>query len=372
MGVYDRDGKWMVMYNEAGTKKRRDKTFGRGEENYNKAVAFFQAYQDLKSKGITNIDVEELARTIESTNFSYGNDKRLNIDSYSGVNVTELSRKYLDHLLASGKTEKHIKNLENLLLNHFSKFFKKKSIDAMTYQDDIVPFILNLKEANPEIQRVRSQTTINRYCDYLAAVFNFGVSTGLIAKNPMNGRIKTKEKPFDVMLTIDDMKNIMKHADNHLKWAMEVCFNLGTRPGESELLSLRYDHIDFDKSTVKIYATKTKTFRTVPIHPDFLLKLKDVKDKSVSGYIVEYNGKKVASLKMSFKRACKRAGITYRVRMYDLRHLFATTLLSKGADLAAVSKLMGHSTVKMTADTYYHYLEGEKERAVSLLPQVSI
>lgn len=36
--------------------------------------------------------------------------------------------------------------------------------------------------------------------------------------------------------------------------------------------------------------------------------------------------------------------------------------------LAAVSKLMGHSTVKMTADVYYHYLEGEKERAVELLP----
>ena len=42
--------------------------------------------------------------------------------------------------------------------------------------------------------------------------------------------------------------------------------------------------------------------------------------------------------------------------MYDLRHLFATTLLNKGADLAAVSKLMGHSTVKLTADTYYHYM----------------
>jgi len=56
--------------------------------------------------------------------------------------------------------------------------------------------------------------------------------------------------------------------------------------------------------------------------------------------------------------------------MYDLRHLFATTMLSKGADLAAVSKLMGHSRVTMTADTYYQYLQGEKERAVGLLPDI--
>ena len=39
--------------------------------------------------------------------------------------------------------------------------------------------------------------------------------------------------------------------------------------------------------------------------------------------------------------------------MYDLRHLFATTMLANGADLAAVSKLMGHSTVKITADVYF-------------------
>ena len=45
-------------------------------------------------------------------------------------------------------------------------------------------------------------------------------------------------------------------------------------------------------------------------------------------------------------------------------------MLANGADLAAVSKLMGHSTVKMTADVYYHYLEGEKEKAVGKLPSL--
>jgi len=35
-----------------------------------------------------------------------------------------------------------------------------------------------------------------------------------------------------------------------------------------------------------------------------------------------------------------------------------------------VSKLMGHSRATMTADTYYQYLQGEKERAVWLLPDI--
>ena len=70
--------------------------------------------------------------------------------------------------------------------------------------------------------------------------------------------------------------------------------------------------------------------------------------------------------------AVRRAGIPYSVRLYDFRHMFATLMLANGADLAAVSKLMGHASVKMTADTYYQYLEGEKERAVSLLPDLPL
>ena len=72
----------------------------------------------------------------------------------------------------------------------------------------------------------------------------------------------------------------------------------------------------------------------------------------------------------SFHTACNRAGISYPVRMYDIRHLFASTLLTGGADLAAVSKLLGHSTIQMTTNVYYNLQRGEKERAVSLLPSL--
>jgi len=149
---------------------------------------------------------------------------------------------------------------------------------------------------------------------------------------------------------------------------MEVCFNLGIRPGESELLSLRWDDVDFAAGIVRIYASKTETYRTVPINPGFLKRMNAEKKESVSGFVIEYMGRGLTTIRKAFKNACQRAGITCPTRMYDLRHLFATTLRNKGADLAAVSKMMGHSTVKLTADTDYHYMSGEKERAVRLLP----
>jgi len=284
------------------------------------------------------------------------------------MNLAELGRRYLDHMRASGRTEKHIRNIERLLENQFVPVIGDKPVDALTYQGDMVPFILHFKGVSGSTGKERSQYTVNKYCDYLSFIFHFGIDNGFTRVNPLKNWKKPKVQPWDLKLTLDDAKKIMACAEPHLRWAMEVCFNLGTRPGESELLSLRWENVDFVAGTVRIYASKTKTYRTVPINPEFLKRMEAERDQSVSGFVIEYMGRGLTTIRKSFKNACQRAGITYPTRMYDLRHLFATTLLSKGADLAAVSKMMGHATVKMTADTYYHYMEGEKERAVRLLP----
>ncbi len=87
-------------------------------------------------------------------------------------------------------------------------------------------------------------------------------------------------------------------------------------------------------------------------------------------YIIEYNGRPVKRLNRSFKTACKKAGINYRVRMYDIRHLFASIILAGGGDLAAVSALLGHQDIATTQKVYYELLKGEKESAISLLPRL--
>ncbi|MCR5563144.1 MAG: tyrosine-type recombinase/integrase, partial [Desulfovibrio sp.] len=74
--------------------------------------------------------------------------------------------------------------------------------------------------------------------------------------------------------------------------------------------------------------------------------------------------------KKAFKSACDRAEIPYQVRMYDFRHLYATMMLNNGADLAAVSRLMGHSRISTTANNYYETRSSEMKRAVSLLPKM--
>lgn len=373
MGVYQRDGRWLVYWNENG--KRRDKSFGSGDNGKYQAEVFDAAVKNAKANNQTVPDPSLVqtyqAPVINVSQISYEPVIPVAVVETGSITFGKLAQKYLEHLSASGKTEKHILTIANLLKTCFFNLLdKNKCVDNMTYVNDILPFIKHFQGVSNITGKPRSQITVNRYCDYVDAIFNFGIENELSKTNPMSKRKRSKERPRDVQLNIEDMKKIMDKAEPHLKWAMEVCFNLGTRPGESELLSLKWSNVDFTKATVHIYATKTKTFRTVPIKVSFLEKLKAMREYSTSEYIVEYNGHQIKSLKGSFRTACELAGINYPVRMYDLRHLFVTTLLSNNADLAAVSKLMGHATVKMTADTYYHYLEGEKERAVSMLPDI--
>ncbi|MEL7640337.1 MAG: site-specific integrase [Solidesulfovibrio sp.] len=373
MGVYQRDSRWMVYWHVNG--KRHDKSFGRGDLAQAKAQVFDKAVQDAIEHGLPTPDPEtatasvQVVKTVSTTDAPTG---EVLGQKPAGITLLELGHRYLDHMRASGRTDKHIRNIERLLTNKFIPVLGDKSVNSMTYQGDMVPFILHFKGISDSTKKERSQVTVNKYCDYLNFIFNFGIANDFTKVNPLKNWKKGKTQPREMRLTLEDAKKIMACAEPHLRWAMEVCFNIGARPGESELLALKWEHVDFSAGTVRIYATKTKTYRIVPINPTFLKRMEDVRATSQSGYIIEYNGRPVARIVKSFRNACQRAGITYPTRMYDLRHLFATTLLSKGADLAAVSKMMGHATVKMTADTYYHYMEGEKERAVKLLPTLEV
>lgn len=370
MGVYQRDERWMVFYHDYSG-KRKDKSFGRGTQAYSLAEAFDAAVKSAKASGteLPNVaSFKTLAQPQVQPTVTF--QVAANNAEESILRFKELAEKYLEHLKASNGSERHIHNVSVLLQNQFNPLIGEKIVDRMTYQDDMIPFIRQFQGVSKQTKKPRSEKTVNRYCDYIDAIFNFGLEMNLTKVNPLKGRKKAKEVPRDVQLTIEDVKKIMDEAEPHLSWAMEVCFNLGTRPGPSELLSLKWANLDLEKGTAKIYATKTKKFRTVPINPSFIPRLKEMKQNAKSEYVVEYQGRKLTTMRKAFNNACERAGISYPARMYDLRHLFATTLLSKGADLAAVSKMMGHSTVKMTADTYYHYLQGEKERAASLLPSL--
>ena len=65
----------------------------------------------------------------------------------------------------------------------------------------------------------------------------------------------------------------------------------------------------------------------------------------------------------------RNAGLKYR-GFHTLRHTHASNLLSKGLPMKAISERLGHTSIRMTMDTYAHLMEEDNEKMMSILEAV--
>jgi integrase len=67
-----------------------------------------------------------------------------------------------------------------------------------------------------------------------------------------------------------------------------------------------------------------------------------------------------------FEQLRSDAGLPW-LHLHDLRHAFATLLLDQGVELRTVMELLGHSTIRLTADTDGHLLRTKVKGASDLM-----
>ena len=56
------------------------------------------------------------------------------------------------------------------------------------------------------------------------------------------------------------------------------------------------------------------------------------------------------------------AGLEPSIRFHDLRHAFASALISAGCSVKAVQRALGHASASITLDTYGHLWPGDEDR----------
>lgn len=88
------------------------------------------------------------------------------------------------------------------------------------------------------------------------------------------------------------------------------------------------------------------------------------RDRGVTGRVFppEFTYQRASELWREARRAAKVSGL----RIHDLRHTFASRLLAAGVVETDINKMLGHSTLKMTA-RYAHSSEASRRAAVEAL-----
>ena len=123
---------------------------------------------------------------------------------------------------------------------------------------------------------------------------------------------------------------------------------LETAMRRSELLGLRWEHVDLGQRTIFLQLTKNGTSRTVPLSTHAIQILTKM-PRNLDGRVFPVTHEVVSQ---AFSRARKQAGVK-DVRFHDLRHMAITKLAEKLPNLIELSAVSGHKSLAMLK-RYYH------------------
>ncbi|MBI9109880.1 hypothetical protein [Maridesulfovibrio ferrireducens] len=335
-----KDGYWIVDFrDEFG--KLRSRSFGKTQAGQKKATQFDLEIKLKKAKG-----------------------EALPLHRSEGIYIDELCQMWIDEKKAQGRREKWLKDWANVFNNYFAEELSSRPCRLIT-QADVMKIISTHYSDS-------SQSTRNRYIGYLRSIFQFGQDHGLIQKNPLGLWKKGKESSRHSMLTVKDLRSIQDHSPDHLAWVLDVAWNIPVRAGKLDFFSLRYDsNVNYTTGEIKVFHTKVNKWATIQCSDEFIKKVYLSELQHKSGFIIEYKGKPVTHVRRSLTRATgpKGADLPYPVCLYDIRHLWITTMLNQGIEMSTIAYLAGTS-VRMIMKNYYEPHSADRARASEVLPQL--
>lgn len=149
----------------------------------------------------------------------------------------------------------------------------------------------------------------------------------------------------------------------------------------SELLALRPGDVNLAKHTVRLLDTKSGDPQTRGFHPsadDALARWLDTRRELAARHGWK-NGKLFCTLggdpvsddyvRVLLRRLGAKAGIDKRVHPHGMRHTFAVELEAAGTPITTISKLLGHSSIAVTARYIDHLTNAQ---AVDALQSIDL
>lgn len=239
-----------------------------------------------------------------------------------------------------------------------------------------------------------SKPTITLVKDVISGPLAFAVDEELIPVNPTVGITKRLQLGRDKRITISPLNR--DEVDLFLTTCKERApdfypfFLCASRTGMrlGELLGLQWGDIDWNSKFImvqrsyklgRITPTKTGKTRRVDMSDQLIEALRSLhalrKREALRGgqgevhEITFHRGGKHMEQNYTrrvFKRVLMWAGLR-EIRLHDLRHTFASLLLSDGASVVYVKEQLGHSSIQMTVDIYGHLIPGSNRHMVNRL-----
>ncbi len=336
---YKARNRWAVNYDEDGKKKRR--LFLTQKE----AQVFYEEYLQIQ-EGSKRYTLGELAIMFFKAHDSYHHETKKNIIYF---------------LSGHEKNGKHIDGAGDFLRNKYADMLNKRDLDQMPQ---------NIKHKTQA-----SNATCNKYQAYIRAILQWAVQEEYLVLNPWRDFKRLPIKQRIHVATIEHFKKIIVYCPEWLQWAFYTAYSCSLRFGQVELFNLTWDAFNWSLGCVVVSQGKSGRLKRVYPSQEYMqaAHLRYVEDMRNGVLLVcPRRGRKVYSYKAAWKAALKAAGLEgISIRPYDIRHVAATEMLSRGVDPATVASQLGHSTPSTTMNFYAHTSVSNQKRAGEMLPSLS-
>lgn len=211
------------------------------------------------------------------------------------------------------------------------------------------------------------------YAGTLSSALNAAVRAEVIGENPFlqlspNEKIQVPESKRE-FLTVEELRSLMAtecHREDVKRAYLFACF-CGLRFGD--VAGMKWGDIRLDGGQWRVTVIMQKTGKPIyqPLSASAMQWLPEHEGASPSDAVFG-TLPALACINRMLKIWVNAAGITKRISFHTSRHTFATMLLTLGADLYTVCKLLGHSNVK-TTQIYAKIVDSKKVEAVNLFDE---
>lgn len=223
----------------------------------------------------------------------------------------------------------------------------------------------------------KSERTVEYALAVLRQVFNFAMKVKLFAgPNPLLEVTKPKyDNQKQRFLTPEETEKLfaeLKRKSLPLYRMALISLHAGLRGGE--IFALTWGDLDFGRSLILLRDTKNTETRYAFMTATLKAELETMKPgKPVELVFKDKFGQRIKSISATFDRAVAKLGFNdgitdrrMKFTFHNLRHSFASNLVSMGTDLYRVQLLLGHKTQKMT-QRYSHMRPDDLRAAINKL-----
>jgi integrase len=306
----------------------------------------------------------------------------------AGLKLEALFERWFEDVLRHQVAPSTFSNYRAVTVKHIVPALGKKKISALMVTD--VDRLLSSK-----IDSGLSTSTVRRIRAVLSQCLDQGIRWGVVSRNvASHSRAPRETRKEGRTLSPEQAKQFLAYLKGHRNEALyAVMLSTGLRRGEA--LGLMWKDLDRDSGVLQIRRqlkreggtlvtadTKTsRSRRSVNLPPPMLKALlwherRQETERTALGtswintdfIFTSAVGTPIdpRNFYREFTKICRDAGMG-DWHPHELRHSAASLMLAQGVKLQVVSQVLGHASIRMTADVYGHILDPDRQEAADAM-----